>query len=146
LIDQKQNIMKKLKQILLSFCAAIFLAGCASTGVTTSTHLTNVGLSNANYKILATNVQGSATTEGVFGVSLGVGLGASQWALIPLTPERTMYKIAMENLWESFEKKNGSASNRTLALVNLRYDSESLNIFLYTKLTVVVVADVVEFE
>jgi hypothetical protein len=138
--------MKESISFLLIITIVSMLAGCASTGVTSSSHLTNVGLSDNNYSIVATNVAGEASSEGIFGSSFGVGLGAYQISLIPLTHDRTLYKNAMQNLWASFEAQNGSTTNRTLALVNLRYDSETLNIFIYTKLKVVVVADVVEFK
>jgi hypothetical protein len=138
--------MKKTLSILSFIVVAALLGGCASTGLTASTHLTNVGLSNNNYRIVATNVSGEASSDGIFGASLGVGMGAAQYSLIPLTPDRTLYKIAMQNLWTNFEAKNGSAVDRTLALTNLRYDSESFNLFFYTKLKVVVIADVVEFK
>jgi hypothetical protein len=57
-----------------------------------------------------------------------------------------LYKTAIQNLWATFEAAHGKAENRRLALVNVRYDSESVNIFFYTKVTTVVVADVVEFQ
>jgi hypothetical protein len=57
-----------------------------------------------------------------------------------------LYKVAMKNLWGNFESSNGKVTNRKLALVNVRYDSESLNLLFYTKVTTAVVADVVEFE
>jgi hypothetical protein len=133
--------------LMLSIIAIVsVLSGCAAAGLTASTHRTDVGLSANNYRIIATNVVGEASSEGILGASFGVGMGASQFSIIPLTPDRTLYKIAMQNLWTNFELKNGSPANRTLALVNLRYDSETLNTFLYTKLKVVVVADVVEFK
>jgi hypothetical protein len=133
--------------LMLSIIAIVsVLSGCAAAGLTASTHRTDVGLSANNYRIIATNVVGEASSEGILGASFGVGMGASQFSIIPLTPDRTLYKIAMQNLWANFELKNGSPANRTLALVNLRYDSETLNTFLYTKLKVVVVADVVEFK
>jgi hypothetical protein len=133
--------------LMLSIIAIVsVLSGCAAAGLTASTHRTDVGLSANNYRIIATNVVGEASSEGILGASFGVGMGASQFSIIPLTPDRTLYKIAMQNLWANFELKNGSPANRTLALVNLRYDSETLNTFLYTKLKVIVVADVVEFK
>lgn len=125
---------------------AFVLSGCASTGLTTSSHLTNVELREPNFRIVATNVTGEASSEGIFGVSYGLGIATSQIALIPLTDDRMLYKTAIQRLWQNFEAANGSAVNRKLALVNVRYDSESLNLFFYTKVTTVIIADVVEFE
>ena len=137
------------KSILILTCLAgigLLLNGCASTGLTASSHLTNVGLSSPNFRLVAVNVSGEASSSAVFGVSYGFGMAASQLALIPLESKRMLYKAAMENLWQNFEAANSPAANRKLALVNLRFDSESLNAFVFTRLTVAVIADVVEFQ
>jgi hypothetical protein len=138
--------MKKSISVLMIIVIISFLGGCASTGLTTSTHLTNVGLSNNNYHIVATNISGEASSDGIVGVSLGIGLGGVQFSIIPLSSNRTLYKNAMQNLWTNFEAKNGSPVGRTLALTNLRYDAETLNTLVYTKIKIVVIADVVEFK
>lgn len=124
----------------------LLLSGCASTGLTVSSHLTDVQLTGANYRIIATNVSGEGSADAVLGVSLGVGFGTSQVALIPLKKSRRLYNTAMKNLWDSFEAQHGPVANRRLALVNMRYDSDALNLFVYTKVNTVVTADVVEFE
>jgi predicted Zn-dependent protease with MMP-like domain len=140
------SIMKKIITGLFSIFIANLLLSCVSTGLTSSTHRTDVGLANNNYRIVATNVSGEASTESILGASYGVGLGASQFAFIPLTPNRAIYKNAMQNLWANYEAKKGSVVDHPLALVNLRYDTETLNTIFYTKLKVVIVADVVEFK
>ncbi len=138
--------MKRSISGLMSIVLLIFLGSCASTGVTTSSHLTNVELKGNNYQIVATNVSGEASSNGIVGLSLGIGLGGAQFSLIPLSPDRTLYKNAMQNLWANFETKNGSPVGRTLALTNVRFDSETLNTVVYTKIKIVVIADVVEFK
>ena len=122
------------------------LLGCASTGLTISSHLTNVQLTNPNFRLVATNVSGEASSKALLGVSYSIGPGSGQLALIPLGENRQLYGTAMKNLWSKFESSNGPVANRKLALVNMRYDAESLNLFLYTKVTTVIVADVVEFQ
>jgi hypothetical protein len=138
--------MKKLIILLASLTAIVLLNGCASTGLTASSHVTNVQLTNPNFRVVATNVSGEATTKAVLGVSYGLGMATTQVALIPLGNDRMLYKTAMKNLWEKFESTNGKVSNRRLALVNVRYDSDALNLFFYTSVTTAIVADVVEFE
>jgi hypothetical protein len=140
------NDMKNSIMIFACLAAVVLLNGCASTGLTASSHVTNVQLTNPNFKIVATNVSGEATSKAVLGVSYGLGVATSQLALIPLQDDRMLYKRAIEKLWANFEAKNGAVANRRLALVNVRYDSESLNLFLYTEVTTAIVADVVEFE
>jgi len=138
--------MKRSNSVLMIIAVACVLDSCASAGLTASTHLTNVGLSSNNYQIVATNISGEASNNGLLGVSLGIGLTGTQLSIIPLSPNRSLYKNAMENLWINFEAKNGSAVGRTLALANLRYDTETLNTLLYTKIKIVVIADVIEFK
>jgi hypothetical protein len=137
--------MKKSVSVLV-IAIVSSLSSCTSVGLTSSTHLTNVGLSINNYRIVATNLSGEASSKGILGASFGVGMGGAQFAIIPLTKNRTLYKNAMQNLWANFEAKNGSAVDHTYALVNLRYDAETLNTFFYTKVKIVVIADVVEFK
>jgi hypothetical protein len=136
--------MKKLV-VFSAALASLMLSGCASSGFLNSTNVTNVELSKGNYKIVATSVTGTAKAGYLFGASFGVGLYTQTMALIPLTPDRMLYKNAVMDLWKNFETKYGSPVGKKLALVNLRYDSESLNVFFYTKPTLTVIADVVEF-
>jgi len=139
--------MKKTLSISITLIVcAILLNGCASAGLTASSHLTNVQLTNPNFRIVATNVSGQASGKALFGLSYGFGIAATQVAIIPLNNDRMLYKAAMKNLWANFEASNGVAVNRKLALVNVRYDSESLNTFFYTKLTTAIIADVIEFQ
>lgn len=138
--------MKKRIFVLAAFAVLMLMSSCASSGLTASSHVTNVQLTNANFKVIAINVTGEASSEAILGVSYGVGLATTQLSLIPLTDERMLYKNAIKNLWADFETKNGPTGNRRLALVNVRYDSEALNLFVYTKVTTAIVADVVEFE
>ena len=56
-----------------------------------------------------------------------------------------IYGDALQNLWDNFADANGPVEGRNLALVNVRYDTDALNLILYTSPTVFVYADVVEF-
>lgn len=131
---------------ILLVSLGLLFGGCASTGITASSHITNIQLGGPNFRIVSTNVTGEASSRALFGVSYGLGVAATQLALIPLDSERTLYKKAISTLWTTFETENGPVEGRKLALVNVRYDSESINTFFYTKVTTVIVADVVEFE
>jgi hypothetical protein len=136
-----------MKKLLISLAALSLVAGgCASSGLTASSHVTNVQLNTTNFRVVATNVVGQSSASAVLGVSFGVGIGTAQLALIPITEDRMLYKQSISDLWANFEKTNGPVVGRRLALVNVRYDSESLNLILYTKITSVIVADVVEFQ
>ena len=143
----KIQVMKTRASILSLIAAgALLLGGCSSTGLTVSSHLTNVQLTNGNYRLVATNISGEGSADAVLGFSLGVGFGASQVALIPLSKTRMIYGSAMKDLWANFESKHGPVGNRRVALVNMRYDSDALNLLVYTKVNAVITADVVEFD
>lgn len=131
----------------LGIISILFLtSACISSGLTASTHRTDVQLNRANYRILATNISGEASSDALFGASFGFGVAANQVALIPLSNSRSLYQGAMKNMWTSFEAAHGAIGNRRLALINFRYDSKALNTFIYTKVTVTVAADIIEFQ
>jgi hypothetical protein len=130
--------------ILLAFI--ITTSGCFTSGAMVSTNSTMVQLSQPNFKVIATNVTGQAKADYLFGASIGIGMYAQTYALIPLQKDRALYKKAIEELWKKFESTYGKSEGRRLALVNLRYDTEALNVFFYTSPRLTVIADVVEFQ
>ncbi len=122
------------------------LVGCASTGRFSSTNLTNVELSKSNFHVIATNVYGEASAEYLLGFSVAQGGEMQTIALIPLGGDRLLYKVALENLWRNFEQTYGKVEGRSLALVNVRFDSEAQNVLIfYTRPKISVRADVIEF-
>ncbi len=126
--------------------ALVFLTGCASTGVFNAANLTNVELSGDNYRVVATNVYGEASAAYLLGFSVAQRGEMQTLALIPLGGNRLLFKTALENLWANFAEAHGSVEGRSLALVNVRFDSDAQNVlFFYTKPTISVRADVVEF-
>ena len=124
---------------------SVLFSGCFTSGLFTAANITNVELAKGNYKVVATSVIGESKAEYLFGASIGVGMYTQTFAIIPLQKDRQLYKLAMENLWKNFEIKYGNPVGRKLALVNVRYDSQALNTFVYTSPTVTIIADVVEF-
>ena len=122
------------------------LVGCASTGRFSSTNLTNVELSKSNFRVIATNVYGEASSDYLLGFSFAQGGETQTIALIPLGGDRLLYKVALENLWRNFEQTHGNIKGRSLALVNVRFDSDALNVLVfYTRPKISVRADVIEF-
>jgi len=124
---------------------SVLFSGCFTSGLFTAANITNVELAKGNYKVVATSITGESKAEYLFGASIGVGMYTQTFAIIPLQKDRQLYKLAMENLWKNFEIKYGNPVGRKLALVNVRYDSQALNTFVYTSPTVTIIADVVEF-
>jgi hypothetical protein len=125
---------------------ALLFSGCSNTGMFMSTNRTNVELSKPNYEIIATDVTGSAKSGYVLGVSGDMGGKAGVIALFRVSGSGNLYQEALEKLWKNYEEKHGSVEGKKLALVNIRYDSDILNLILYTKLKIAVRGDVVEFK
>jgi len=108
-------------------------------------NLTDVQLQKNNFKIVARGVSGKASAGYLFGVSWSVGMAANTFALIRVKGTGMLYKEALDNLWMDYQAAHGTAEGKRLALVNIHYDSDALNLFIYTSLKVMVRADVVEF-
>ncbi len=138
--------VKNIVRMTVVVFALTALTGCASTGVFNTANLTNVELSGKNYRVVATNVHGEASAEYLFGFSVAQRGEMQTLALIPLGGDRLLYQSALENLWQNFAEAHGDVEGRSLALVNVRFDSDAQNVlFFYTKPTISVRADVVEF-
>jgi hypothetical protein len=79
------------------------------------------------------------------GFSYSTGFTTSTLAAGRVEGTGMLYKEALENLWINYEKDNGTIDGKRLALTNIRYDTDILNLIIYTKVTVGVRADVIEF-
>ena len=130
----------------IAFIGALLLSGCASSGLFFSMNNTSVELSENNYEIVATNVSGEAEAGYLVGVSFSAGAATNTMALARVSGSGMIYMEALENLWKNYEKEHGSVIGKKLALVNVRYDSDALNLLLYTSAKISIRADVVEFK
>lgn len=132
---------------LLPVILAMIITGCTSTGAFVASNQTNVVLNEANYEIAAAGVTGEANSSYVLGFSYSsFGMVANTFALVRVSGSGMLYQEALENLWSSFEQEYGNVEGRTLALANVRYDTDIVNLIFYTKVKVSVRADVVEFS
>ncbi len=122
------------------------LTGCTNSGAFLAANQTIVNLNEGNYSIAATNVTGEAQAGYILGLSYSTGLTANTLALARVDGTDKLYTDALENLWANYEAEHGKVENGTLALANVRYDSDILNLILYTQVKVTVRADIVEFE
>lgn len=121
-------------------------SGCMSTGLYTAGSVTEVNLAGENYSVVATGISGEAEAAYLLGVSTGWGMAMQTVALFRVEGDGMLYQAALNDLWRNFARDHGAVEGRSLALVNVRYDSEALNLLIYTKPRVAVVADVVEFR
>ena len=145
----KNSVFSKMyRTVILLAGISILLMSCATSGQFSSAHLTNVELAENNYRIVAVNVKGEASARYILGVSASIGGEMNTFALIPLKGERLLYQKALENLWQNFETQhNQSVEGSSLALINIRYDAQALNVLVfYTEPSVSIRADVIEFE
>ncbi len=120
-------------------------AGCSTGGMFAAGNVTDVQLQKGNYKILARGVTGEAEAGYLLGFSMPMGMATNTFALARVNGTGMLYKEAMDNLWKNFESAHGSAEGKKLALINVHYDSDALNLFFYTQPRIIVRADVVEF-
>jgi hypothetical protein len=124
----------------------VSFTGCLNSGMFLSANVTDVSLSEANYDIIATNITGSSKAGYILGLSAGPGAQVSTFALARVSGTGMLYQEALENLWENFEKDHGHREDKKIALVNVHYDTDILNLILYTEVKLFIRADVVEFK
>lgn len=136
--------MKKLF-IPIIFAVLIF-TGCSNTGAFLAANQTIVNLEDGNYTIAATNVMGESTSAHIIELSYSTGLTAVTLALARVDGTGMLYSEALDNLWANFEMSGEEVEGQKLALTNIRYDSDILNLVLYTKVKVTVRADIVRFD
>lgn len=138
--------MKRYSLVSILFAISLIMTGCGNSGAFIASNTTQVELSEGNYRVVATNVSGSAETAYIFGGSISWGITTDSFGLIPLGGSDMLYKDAREALWNEYEDKNSSVTGKKLALVNIQYDAKTVNYFIYTKAAITITADVVEFE
>ena len=109
-------------------------------------NVTNVELSEQNFEFVARNVEGFSRAEYVIGISYSSGFMANTLALVRTGGSAKLYNDAIKNLWDNFKLEYGSTEGRNLLLANVRYDTDILNLLLYTQTDLFIHADIIEFE
>lgn len=137
--------MKTYLRISLCVLIAAMFAGCASGGMFTASNITEVQLQKNNFIIVARNVSGEAEAGYLFGSTFSLGMMTNTVAVLRVSGTGMLYKEALEDLWKNYEAVHGPVEGKKLALVNVRYDADALNLFVYTHPKVMIRADVVEF-
>lgn len=136
---------KTLLLLLAPFVIA-FLSSCSTGGAFIAHNVTNVELSEPNFNYIARNVEGSSSADYLIGVSYSTGFMANSMSLIRIGGTAKLYDSAIQNLWNNFEEKFGPTNGKKLALVNVRYDTDILNLLVYTQTKLFISADVIEFQ
>jgi len=139
--------MKTVHHLITILLLSFIVTSCSTSGAFRSANLTEVQLTEANYEVVATNITGEATAGYLFGASSGIGSQQMQtFALARVSGSGEIYGEAIEDLWQNFRRENDAVEGRNLALINVRYDTDALNLFLFTRPKVSVRADVIEFK
>jgi len=138
--------MKKSILILSSLLLLDYLTGCSTGGSFMANNVTNVDLSEQNFEFVARNVEGFSRAEYVIGISYSSGFVANTLALVRTGGSAKLYNDAINNLWDNFKLEYGSTEGRNLLLANVRYDTDILNLLLYTQTDLYIHADIIEFE
>jgi hypothetical protein len=125
--------------------ASLLLSGCSAGGSFMASNETEVQLQKNNFKIVARNVSGEAQSGYILGGTVSMGMACNTFALFRVSGSGMLYKEALENLWKNYEATNGPVEGKRIALINVRYDSDAINLFLYTQPKIIIRADVVEF-
>ena len=125
--------------------AALLLTSCVNTGTFISSHNTTVELSEDNYEVVATDVEGLSEAGYLFGFSYSYGVITNSLSLARISGSPFLYQNAMDNLWTNFEQEHGEVAGQKLALTNVRYDADLLNLVVYNKIQLSVRADIVRF-
>lgn len=138
----------KLKSLILSFAVisfAFIVSGCSTGGMFTAGNLTDVQLQKGNYKIIERGLSGESSAAYILGFTAPMGMTTNTLALVRVEGTGMLYKEALDNLWTNYEAAHGKAQGKKLALINVHYDSDALNLFVYTSAKLIIRADVVEF-
>ncbi len=125
---------------------SLLLSSCTTSGAFISTHRTSVELSEDNYELVATGVEGNSEAAYIFGISYSYGITTQSLSLARVSGDKFLYQQALDNLWENVRAGHGDPEGDQLALTNVRYDSDIVNLFLYNKVKISVRADVVRFN
>jgi hypothetical protein len=136
---------KKILLFVILAVFSIFVSSCGSAGLFSDTNLTDVRLGEGNYTIVARDVTGESQAAYILGGTMSTGMTTSIYALFKVNGTSRLYSDALNSLWKNFEKTNGSIIGKKYALVNVRYDANALNLFVYTSVKITIRADVVEF-
>ncbi len=134
---------------LITFCVSVMLliaiSGCGTSGAFRTSHVTNVELSQPNFKFVAKDVAGESMQGYLVGLSIAQGAEVGIFALARVSGDEKLYDAALKNLWVNYREKYGASEGKKLALVNIRQDTELLNTLVYTQAKYFITADVIEF-
>ena len=132
--------------ILVIGTLLVIFSSCTTGGSFLAQNVTNVELSDPGYKFVARNVEGQSKADYLFGISYSTGQMANTLALFRVGGSAKLYDDAIQNLWKKYQDNYGEIDGKKLALINIRYDTDILNLLVYTQTELYINADIVEFK
>jgi hypothetical protein len=138
-------LKQKLFFLLIALALLIFISGCSTGGSFIANNVTNIELSEPNFKIIAENVQGYSKASYIIGFTYSTGNISNTLALARVGGSAKLYDDAIQNLWSNFREKYGDTEGRDFVLANIRFDNDMLNFLVYTQTELFITADVIEF-
>ncbi len=126
--------------------SSLVLSSCSTGGMFAAGNLTDVQLQRGNFKIIERGLSGESTAGYLLGITTPLGAATNTIAIARVQGTGMLYKEALDNLWKNYEAVHGSTEGKKLALINVHYDSDVLNLLVYTQAKIMVSADVVEFS
>ena len=137
--------MKKVVLILFTLSLLFTFGGCSTGGAFITHNATSVELSEANFNIVARDLEGYSKAEYILGATYSRGNVSNTFALARIGGTAKLYDDAIKSIWKKYEEQYGSKEGKKLALINIRADNDMLNLILYTQTELYLTADVVEF-
>ena len=138
---KQKTILWLLFPVILSL-----LSSCTTGGSFLAHNTTNVELADPGFNIVARNIEGYSEAEYIIGVGWSNGFMASTLAIARIGGTAKLYDDAVQNLWKNYKEKHGETEGKKLVLTNVRYDTDILNLILYTQTKLYITADIVEFK
>jgi hypothetical protein len=138
--------MKRVILPILIIILLIYLSSCTTGGSFLAHNVTNVELSDANFNVVAKDLEGYSKASYLIGFTFSSGSFTNTLALARIGGTAKLYDDAIQNIWKSYKAKYGDTEGKKLVLANIRIDNDMLNLFVYTQTEMYVTADVIEFE
>lgn len=138
-------MVQKISLVIILLTILVFFSSCTTGGSFLAHNITNVELSDSNFKIVAKNLEGYSKASYLIGVSFSTGNIANTLALVRIGGTAKLYDDAIQNLWKNYNEKYGDTEGKKLVLANIRIDNDILNLLVYTQTELYITADVIEF-
>jgi len=106
--------MKKVFLLFVFLILLTYLSSCTTGGSFLAHNITNVELSEPNFKIVAKNLEGYSKASYLIGFSYSTGNIANTMALVRIGGTAKLYDDAIQNVWKNYQEKYGDPEGKKL--------------------------------